>query len=119
MEKIDEASLNRTDRLGLAYCRLLQFEWDEILGDKPEGFDAMPKFRIGNIRLHKGRKYKNDYTGPALAAIQSIIGEANCSRCWWLFALHRTEEEWFQWYISERFKEPYGEVGRASRLIPK
>ena len=34
-----EKKLNYVDRLGLAYCRLNSWEWDDAVGPKPEGFD--------------------------------------------------------------------------------
>lgn len=48
---------------------------------------------------------KEDYIRPAMRAIKSIIGDANVSRCWWLFELGKTEDEWLRWYITEHFKE--------------
>ena len=89
---IDETQLNCIDRLGLAYCRLNGFEWDDILGPAPNEFDKLPKAQ------------KDDYIKPAIEAIRSIIGEANCSRCWWMFKLGKSKEEWFRWYVTERFR---------------
>lgn len=97
------------DRLGLAFCRLNCYEWDEIVGPKPEGYDELPdedSFSIKKILNHK--KYrrnpsKYEYIHPAIEAIKSIIGDANCSRCWWIYKLGRTEQEWFRWYCSEAF----------------
>lgn len=92
MKSVDESNLNRIDRLGLAYCRLNNWEWDEILGPKPDGFDSL------------SREEKYERTRPAWDAILSIIGEANASRCSWVFNLEKSEGEWFRWYVSERFK---------------
>lgn len=75
---IDEGHLNRTERLGLAYCRLNSFEWDPI----------------------QRKPSKCDFVAPAIMAIKSIIGEANTSRYWWRFELHKSDEEWFHWYVS-------------------
>ena len=99
----DESSLTRTDRLGLAYCRLNCWGWDEILGPKPEGFDEMPDTDDGYAN-GKRTVYptKADYITPAMKGIEDIIGEANTSRCWWVFELGRTEEEWFRWYTRDR-----------------
>jgi len=41
---IDESSLNRTDRLGVACCRLNSWKWDGYIGSKPENFDNLPNF---------------------------------------------------------------------------
>lgn len=102
---MDETKLSKIDRLGLAYCRLNAGEWDEILGPKPNGFDDLPKYPEDPKWLwQKGKLSQADFTWPAMNAIESIIGDANTSRCWWLFQLGKTEEEWFRWYVTERFK---------------
>ena len=41
--EINETELSSVDRLGLAYCRLNRYEWDNILGEKPANFDDLPK----------------------------------------------------------------------------
>ena len=109
--KVDESKLSWIDRLGVAYCRLNGYEWDDILGPKPEGFDELPvdSPKAGVFRKHI--PCKRDFTGPACYAIKKIIGEANASRCWWVYKLGRTEEAWFRWYTRECFKE-YFEANR-------
>lgn len=89
----DESKLNWVDRLGLAYCRLNSWKWDDLLGPSPDGFSDMSKTE------------KMKYLQPAYKGIESIIGTANTSRCWWIFELGRTEEEWLRWYITEAFAE--------------
>lgn len=97
---IDESTLSQTDRLGLAWCRLNKWEWDEILGPKPKDFDHLPKTLPNGIFVHRSQlKSKIDYTRPAKKAIESVIGEANASRCWHVYELGRTEEEWLRWYL--------------------
>lgn len=98
MIQVDEAKLNYVDRLGLAYCRLNCFEWDEILGDKPAEFDNLPDFPRKRLFQRKMTS-KQDYVYPAIIAIEAAIGVANTSRCWWLFQLGKTEREWMKWYI--------------------
>ena len=78
-----EKELNYVDRMGLAYCRLNSWEWDEIIGPKPDGFDELPWY--DNRKFKKFRKKirtKSDYLTPAIEGIKSIIGEANLSRYW-------------------------------------
>lgn len=103
---INEAELNRIDRLGLAYCRLNCWRWDDLLGPKPEGFDDLPNFdsKAGRI-FHNRIPSKDDHIHPAILAIENMIGEANASRCHWKFVLGRTEEDWFHWYVTERFRK--------------
>lgn len=114
---IDENALNRTDRLGLAFCRLNSWGWDEIVGPKPEGFDEMPD-SIPGQRWAPGTK--SFYIGPALRGIDRIIGEGNTSRCHWIFNLRRTEEEWLQWYCSteKAFWDGEGSSDPEPRVSP-
>lgn len=100
---MDESNLSKIDRLGLAYCRLINYEWDDILGPKPKGFDDLPRSSPKKIWL-KRQPCKTGFVRPAMKGIEAMIGEANCSRCWWVFKLGRSEEEWFHWYITERFR---------------
>lgn len=95
---IKEDELDLVDRLGLAYCRLNSYRWDDYIGEKPEGFDELSN--------HDSRKpiTKSDYVRPILKEIKKTIGEANVSRCWWLFELGRTEEEWKEWYYKENVR---------------
>ncbi len=97
MNSADELKLSKTDRLGLAYCRLNSWKWDDIVGPKPAGFDDMPNTVPGKPD-DPGAKYY--YVSPAIRGIESIIGEANASRCHFLFNLGKTEEEWLRWYCS-------------------
>jgi len=83
LDAVDEESLNFRDRLGLACCRLSCGEWDEFLGPEPE---------------------EDDYTYSSMRAIEDILGSAECSKYWWLFALGRTEEEWMKWYVRDRIR---------------
>ena len=97
LKNIDENTLNFEERLGLAYCRLNSYEWDDILGDKPEGFDDLPSY------VHRGM-CKHLLVRPAIQAIKEIIGEAQASRYHWRFVLGKTDEEWFRYYVT---REPF------------
>lgn len=102
LDSIDESTLKFNERLGLAYCRLNCWQWDEIIGTKPEGFDDLPDCRHpshGSQGL-----YKEDFVTPACNAIASILGSAQCSRYWWRFKLGRSDAEWVQWYIQDRIR---------------
>lgn len=105
LDTVDTSNLSEIDRLGLACCRLQCSIWDEILGPKPDGFDKLPEHsKNGTHSFRQSRtKSRYDYTKPAYDAIESIIGEANTSRCYWKFVLGRSEEAWFRWYTVDRF----------------
>ena len=103
MNVIDESKLSEIDRLGLAWCRLNSGEWDEILGPKPDGYDELPLIPPPRWQFWKrNRLSKLDIIIRRMRNIESIIGNANVSRCWWIFGLERTEAEWRNWYINER-----------------
>lgn len=95
---VDEKTLSPIDRLGLAWCRLNKSEWDPILGERPVYLDSLPK-RKPRWHFWDKRPEKWQEEIKIMHAIERIIGEANTSRCWWIFVLGRTEEEWFHWYI--------------------
>lgn len=84
-ETIDESKLSPVERLGLAYCRLNCWDWDELIGEKPDGFEQMTN------------EEKHGYIEPQLDRIEQILGSPYTSRCWWVYELGKTEEEWLEW----------------------
>lgn len=108
IKPVDESKLNTIDRLGLAYCRLCGWQWDELLGQKPPGFDALPNFDRRKHRVfRKPMQTKYEIITPKIRAIKTLIGQANTSRCWWIFKLGRTEEEWRAWYSTGEYERLY------------
>lgn len=87
------------DRLGLAYCRLNRWEWDEILGPKPEGFDELPNWWEKRWPWEKWKPSKDDYIGLPMQRIRSLIGEVNISRCWLKYE-YGCEDQWLQYYLT-------------------
>lgn len=93
------------DRIGLAFCRLNRWEWDELLGPKPEGFDDLPDYDSRKLqRFRRPMRTKDTYISPAIITMESILGPANTSRYWWKYALGKTDEEWIEWYVQGLFK---------------
>ena len=89
-EHINESKLNPEARMGLAYCRMNCWEWDDYMSNKPEGFEESNKFEI---------------LKQPMKEIENIIGVNNCNKYLWLFQLGKTEAEWAQWYYVDRYKE--------------
>lgn len=85
MTDIDEGKLSPIERIGLAYCRLNCWDWDELIGEKPDGFEQMTN------------EEKHGYIEPQLDRIEQILGSPYTSRCWWVYELGKTEEEWLEW----------------------
>lgn len=85
LETIDESKLSPIERMGLAYCRLNCWDWDELIGEKPDGFEQMTN------------EEKHGYIEPQLDRIEQILGSPYTSRCWWVYELGKTEEEWLEW----------------------
>lgn len=97
---VDESKLSKEDRLGLAYCRLNSWKWDELFGPKPVGFEDLPDYnRPGETKITKG-----DYISPIMRSIELNCSDMTLSRCWWIFELEKTEEEWIAWYFGERLE---------------
>lgn len=90
MKNIDETTLNFEQRLGLAYCRLNSWQWDDIIGPKPNDFDNIEDLLV-----------KNEYLYEPFQRIINIIGERNCNKYWWMFVLDKTEDEWVEWYYKD------------------
>lgn len=49
------------------------FEWNDLLGEKPEGFDNLPKFRFSLWHYIFYRRTKDDYTSPIYYLVQDLI----------------------------------------------
>lgn len=114
MIEIDETKLNNTDRWGLAYCRFNSFEWDEYFGPKPDYFDELPEYDLDESTTPYRRfRTKYDYVQPMIEKIEQRIGRINTSRCWWIFELGKTEEEWARWYYSDSGTTLREEVARV------
>lgn len=87
--------LSFQDRMGLAYHRLNNWEWDDIFGEKPEGFDDMPNFAKPRL-FGKRKPCKYDYISAATAVIREVCPMAE------YYSIKfrdppdlRTEVEWF------------------------
>lgn len=98
LETIDESKLSPVERLGLAYCRLNCWIWDELAGDKPDGFEQMTNDE------------KHVYIHPKMNRIEQILGRPYVDRCWWVYEMKKTEEEWLEWRES---KLPYEREGNG------
>ena len=44
---------------------------------------------------------KRGYIEPQLNRIEQTIGEPYADRCWWLYVMGKTEEEWLEWRKSK------------------
>lgn len=100
-----DGSVDYLERLGIAWCRLSNWQWDELLGDKPEGFDDLPETVPFRRFFPKRENCKMNIVLPLMNKIERIIGDAGTSRAWWKYELGRSEEEWREWY-EKRIKNP-------------
>lgn len=60
------------EQLWEIYKSVNVFEWNELLGEKPEGFDNLPKFRISRLKFWI-RRTKEDYTHPIWCLVQDLM----------------------------------------------
>lgn len=97
--KIEQTNLTDEERLGLAYCRLNSYLWDELIAPCPEGFYDLPCFSNG-----AGVLTREKYTRRPKKQIKEYLGEAKTSMYWWKFALGRSESEWREWYFVDRLE---------------
>lgn len=84
------------------YDVLQSWEWDERIGEKPQGFDELPNY---NYKLrHKllKRKTKEDYINPVIAAIEKTVPRKELFRYHHLHNLKRYNEEFEDWWSKER-----------------
>ena len=80
------------ERLGLAWVKLNKYQWDEILGDKPDGFDEMTT----------PERYDCGIISKQMRRIEDLLGEhhkAITSMCWWKFELKEDINSWIDWYL--------------------
>lgn len=86
---IDESTLNPVERLGLAWCRLNSWEWDELLGPKPSGFDTLPE-------APDALPNKYALICCQMARIERMLGAPYLNLCWNRYALGKSEAEWLR-----------------------
>lgn len=110
LDQIDESALDWHDRLGLCYARLMSWKWDDILGPKPENFDALPTGATRPIGSKERPVCKSDYISVPLITIRSILGEMEASRFWWTFRRGVSNEDWLRYAIQSRqiMEDHYG-----------
>lgn len=90
-----EKSLNKTERLCLAWCRLNGHQWDEgLLGERPA--DDFPAYLPRE-------------------AIERIVGSAEIDHFDKVFIHGWSEEEWLRWYTVERYADRYKYIERKEK----
>lgn len=91
------------------YNALNQWEWDSRLGDKPVGWDDMPlyankKFLWFTIcRENKRAHTRSRIISPILRYIDGLIGHKAVLRYHHIHNLHRTDQQFEDWWDSGRF----------------
>ncbi len=85
LNAVDPEKLDFCSRMGLVYFRLCCGEWDELAGDKPDGFDEM-KMTYGTA-VKPDANTKEFYTEPILDTISDLLGEAMIFNCLCQFGL--------------------------------
>lgn len=100
---INKDELSSLDRLGLAYCLLNSYQWDELFGPKPDGFDELPILgpKEGNLFHFRRGRGKHDYVSPLAKLLRYILGDALTSFYWCKFTLGDTEDRWEKWFTEE------------------
>jgi len=63
------------DQLWEIYKSVNVFEWNSLLGQKPDGFDKLPRFRLSWWHHIFYRRTKDDYTHPIWCLVQYLMPE--------------------------------------------
>ncbi len=88
------------DELCQIHNSLNRWEWNELLGEKPDGWDSMKNFRNPYI----GRRFfKSKYKiiTPIHRQIEEIVGMKKILEWHWINNLGRTKEEYETWISNE------------------
>lgn len=94
----EKPDMSETDRLGLAYCRLNSWLWDDIVGECPKDFYSLPRY----ASCEKSRRV---YIEQPFKELREKLGAENCSKYWWIYKLGEPEDAWREWYFYEREKQ--------------
>ena len=103
MKDINESKLSPVERLALVAYRLNCWEWDDMLGRKPERFDLMTIDE------------KRAFILPQYNRIKELLGDVYLLRCFWIFD-GETEEDWLKWRESRiAYEREYDRYENAQR----
>lgn len=73
---IDGSQMGDEERLALAYWRFSSWQWDEIAGPKPEGFDRMRPYPTNFIqRKFFAKKFRKHYVEVKCEIIENLLGK--------------------------------------------
>lgn len=73
MRKTVDFSKFTDEQLWEIYKSTNVFEWNDLLGEKPEGFDNLSKCRFGFLHRIFYRRVKEDYTSPIRRLVQDLM----------------------------------------------
>ena len=85
------------------YNVLSHWGWDDRIGEKPENWDNIPRYYRSPI---KELLFKNRYKilKPYIDSIKMVVGEKALLRHHWQVNLHRTEEEFNEFWENELYR---------------
>lgn len=76
LSRVPEANLSDEARIALLYWRLQIWQWDDLAGPKPEGYDEMKASPTNFIQEHFfANRYKFTHIRGISSSLRSIIGE--------------------------------------------
>lgn len=105
-KKISDAAIGKLLKTDFSLypeiCDILNhWKWDDRLGEKPEGWDALPYSRPLEFWARRKEKLtKYIIIHPVIKAIEDLAGEKSIFRYHHLHNLHRTELQFEDWYSS-------------------
>lgn len=91
---MDESQLDDEARWALAYWRLECYQWDDLVGQKPQGFDQM-EWRPRNVwqRTFFKKRFRDYYTRTKVELIEELLGTEKLRWYSKWFSQQKTEQE--------------------------
>lgn len=102
-KEIEQRLLNLSEvELCQVYHSVNAWEWNDLLGPKPEGFDDLPLFNYKWYHEVFRRKAKETYTHPIYCAVSKLVPVKELMRYHHTHNLRSTNEEFERWWSNRR-----------------
>jgi hypothetical protein len=83
---------------GEAFCKLNNWEWSEVFGEKPIDFDDLPHYS----KEDKSLRTKYTVVTPYIKECKKHLHDYGTSYYWWKIVLRRPWYKWMGWYFIKR-----------------
>lgn len=87
------------------YNNLNSWEWDDLIGEKPKGFDELPRYNIKFIHKVAKRKTKAEIINPIMQYIEMLVPWKERLRYHHVHNLNSSNEQFEIWWQERSLKE--------------